>query len=52
MYYNYKSFYSVVLMAVVDTHYHFIYGNVGAPDSGSDGGVFAKTLFRKQYEND
>ena len=52
LYYNYKSFYSVVLMAVVDAHYRFIYVNVGAPGAGSDGGVFARTLLREQLEND
>ena len=52
VYYNYKSFYSVVLMAVVDAHYRFIYVNVGAPGSGSDGGVFGRTLLKQQLEND
>ena len=51
-YYNYKGFYSVVLMAVVDAHYRFLYVNVGATGSGSDGGVFADTLLKEQLEAD
>lgn len=43
LYYNYKHFFSLVLMALVDSNYKFIYVNIGAHGSGSDGGVFATT---------
>ena len=52
LYYNYKGFYSMVLMAVVDANYRFLYINVGATGAGSDGGVFAKTRLRQQLEED
>ncbi|XP_068234185.1 uncharacterized protein [Palaemon carinicauda] len=40
-YYNYKKFYSIVLLAIVDAAYKFMYIEVGAIGSESDGGVFA-----------
>jgi hypothetical protein len=39
-FYNYKKSNSIILMAVVDHDYRFIYIDVGANDSLSDGGVF------------
>ncbi|XP_066952525.1 uncharacterized protein [Macrobrachium rosenbergii] len=42
-YFNYKKFYSMVLLAIADASYKFLYVNVGAIGSESDGGVFAQT---------
>lgn len=42
-YFNYKKFYSMVLLAVADSSYKFLYVDVGAIGSESDGGVFAQT---------
>ena len=42
-YYNYKKFYSIVLLALVDADYKFMYIDVGAVGAESDGGVFAQT---------
>ena len=42
-YYNYKDFYSMVLMAVVDAEYNFVFVDIGAMGQASDGGVWRKT---------
>jgi hypothetical protein len=51
LYYNYKGFHSIVLMAVVDGDYKFIYVDVGANGSCSDGGVFINTSLREAIED-
>lgn len=50
-YYNYKGFYSVVLLALVDAEYNFLYVNIGCQGRISDGGVFANTEFRKKIND-
>ena len=42
-YFNYKKFYSIVLMALVDAEYKFLYLDVGSVGSESDAGIFAQT---------
>ena len=44
-FYNYKGFYSVVLMALVGASYKFIYVDAGCQGRISDGGVIMKTQF-------
>ena len=39
-YYNYKNFFSVVLMAAVDANYQFLWCSVGHPGRSSDAGIF------------
>ena len=51
-YYNYKGFYSLILMAVVDSNYRFLYLDVGAEGRAGDAGVFnACTLAEAINEN-
>ena len=51
VFYNYKHFYSIVLMALVDADYKFMTVDVGAPGAGSDGGVFANMELRECFED-
>lgn len=44
-FYNYKSFYSIVLLAVVDADYKFLYADVGCQGRISDGGVLKNSSF-------
>ncbi|CAH2016203.1 unnamed protein product [Acanthoscelides obtectus] len=46
-YFNYKSTFSIVLLALVDYHYNFLFADVGCQGRISDGGVFAHTSFCK-----
>ena len=50
LYYNYKSYFSIIIMAIVDADGRFIYVDVGAPGSCSDGGVFRQTPLRGYLE--
>ena len=42
-YYNFKNFYSVVLLALVDAHYRFIWASIGAPGNTHDSTYFQST---------
>lgn len=43
-YFNYKKHFSIVLMAVVNSKYKFIFADIGAQGRISDGGIFRNTL--------
>lgn len=43
MFYNYKGYYSFVLMAVVYTNYNFVYIDVAAYGKDCDSNVFKET---------
>ena len=42
-YYNFKNFYSIVLMAMVDSHYRFVWGSCGFPGNSHDAVIFRST---------
>lgn len=47
-YYNYKSFFSIVMFALVDADYNFLFLDAGCQGRISDGGIFKDTeLFKK-----
>lgn len=50
-YYNYKNFFSIVLFALVDANYNFIYVDIGCQGRISDGGVFKNTTLYNKLEN-
>ena len=49
-YYNYKGFYSIVLMAVADATYKFLYVDVGAEGGASDGGTWSNCSLHNAVE--
>ena len=42
-YHNFKNFYSIVLMALVDSNYRFIWGSCGFPGNSHDSVIFQST---------
>ena len=51
-YFNYKKFHSIILMAVADANYKFLYANIGAPGSDGDAGTWNRSsLFRLLRDN-
>ena len=51
LFYNYKSYFSVVLLAVASADYRFVMVDVGAYGSSNDSGVLNHTTFFKQLRN-
>lgn len=50
-YFNYKQFFSIVLFAVTDARYNFLYVHAGVQGRISDGGVFRHTAFGQALLN-
>ena len=42
-YHNFKNFYSIVLMAMVDSHYRFVWDSCGFPGNSHDAVIFRST---------
>lgn len=46
-FFNYKHFFSVILLALVDANYRFIYLDIGAAGRAGDSGVFGESTLKK-----
>ena len=46
-YFNFKSFYSIVLLCLVDAHYRFIWASIGAPGNTHDSTYFQSSTLWK-----
>lgn len=51
LYYNYKNYFSVLLMAMCDASYKFIFIDVGAYGKSSDSTVFKESVFFNRLQN-
>lgn len=50
LYYNYKGYFSIVLLALCDAHYTFTFIDIGAYGSCNDSSIFNSTSFCKAVE--
>lgn len=50
-FYNYKGFYSLLMLAVADANYRFILVDIGAQGRLSDGSFFRESAIRESFEN-
>ena len=52
LYFNYKDFFSIVLLAIVDSEYRFIYIDIGSQGRASDGGIWGRCSFHDYLYKD
>ena len=50
-YYNYKGYFSVVLLALVDADYKFLWVNTGSNGSSSNAQIFNRSKLKRRIEN-
>ena len=50
-YFNYKGYFSLVLLALVDADYKFLWVNMGASGSSSDAQIFNRRKLKRRIEN-
>ena len=50
-FYNYKHFFRVLLLALVDANYKFIYVDVGVSGRAGDAGMFAESSLKQSLDN-
>ena len=50
-YFNYKGYFSLVLLALVDADYKFLWVNVGASGSSSDAQIFNRSKLKRRIES-
>ena len=50
-YFNYKGYFSLVLLALVDADYKFLWVNMGASGSSSDDKIFNRSKPKRRIEN-
>lgn len=51
LYFNYKDFFSIVLLAMVDTNYKFVIVDIGSYGKEGDSSIFLKSLIGQQILN-
>lgn len=51
-FFNYKGTFSVILLAIVDAKYRFIFVDIGCQDRISDGGVFSNSSLHAKLQKD
>ena len=52
IYFNYKGYFSLVLLALVDADYKFLWVNAGASGSSSDTQIFNRSKLKRRFENE
>jgi hypothetical protein len=52
LFYNYKGFHSIVLMALVDADYKFLWVDIGSEGASSDAGIFKESELKELMENE
>ena len=51
LFYNYKGFFSIVLLGLVDSEYKFLWADIGSNGSSSDSGIFNASTLKVSLEN-